>query len=128
MISTPHECPLMAQFLLGLEKIPAIGPKRSIIFGDHSCTSTTSKPSQVGTSHEAFRNEFTLVGVLRGDDVGVDSDVRPHEEPADRSQLTVLSGGGCRAAALAELRRGEGNGAAVPAGGGSAGAGKEEER
>jgi hypothetical protein len=43
-----------------LEKIPAIGPKSSIVFGDHGCTSTTSKPSQVGTSHEAFCNELAL--------------------------------------------------------------------
>jgi hypothetical protein len=43
-----------------LEKIPAIGPKSSIVFGDHGYTSTTSKPSQVGTSHEAFCDELAL--------------------------------------------------------------------
>jgi hypothetical protein len=64
-----------------------------------------------------------LVGVLGGDDVGVDGDVGPREEAAERAELLVLAtrrsgGGGCAAPALAELRRGEGDGATVPARGG----------
>lgn len=67
------------------------------------------------------------MGILGGDDVGVDCNVRAREQATKRAQLIVLSGRGCggyRATALAELRRGERDDAAVPARGG-AGASEE---
>lgn len=67
------------------------------------------------------------MGILGGNDVGVDCNVRAREQATKRAQLIVLSGRGCggyRATALAELRRGERDDAAVPARGG-AGASEE---
>lgn len=66
------------------------------------------------------------MGILGGDDVGVDCNVRAREQATKRAQLIVLSGRGCggyRATALAELRRGERDDAAVPARGGAGGGG-----
>jgi hypothetical protein len=70
-----------------------------------------------------------LVGVLGGNDVGVDCNVRAREESAERAQIIVhcrRRGGGRRGPALPELRRGEGDGAAVPTRGGGGGASAEE--
>lgn len=66
------------------------------------------------------------MGILGGNDVGVDCNVRAREEATKRAQLIVLSGrgcGGCRATSLAKLRRGEGDDTAVPARGGTGGGG-----
>jgi len=62
------------------------------------------------------------VDVLRGDDVGVDGNVRVREEEAERAELLIPvrgwvrgSGGRGEAPALAELRQGERDDAPVPA-------------
>lgn len=66
------------------------------------------------------RRERDLVGVLRGDDVGVDGNVGAREEATERAELLIPASRGVRgrrggeAPAPAELGRGEGDDAPVP--------------